>query len=128
MEITYHEFAEILDTKNIATSSTGYTLPPGIYEISDNKFILTFLPPVDVKVNITIDDIRLRSSLSSKRKITFTKKPLFYTILGQIQSQTGPLGDIDEFIQLIPGIYKSDKPINFTGIDKIPSKMVVLLE
>ena len=32
MELTYHEIAEILDTKYIATSCTGYTLPAGTYE------------------------------------------------------------------------------------------------
>ena len=29
------------------------------------------------------------------------------------------LGDVEEFVQLIPGLYKSDKPIHITGIDKV---------
>ena len=32
--LTYHQLAEILDTKIIDTTSTGYTVPPGIYETS----------------------------------------------------------------------------------------------
>ena len=35
-----------------------------------------------------------------------------------IQSHLGPLGDIEGLIQLIPGSYKSDKPINITEKDK----------
>ena len=34
----------------------------------------------------------------------------------------GELGDIEGFVQLIPGSYKSDRPINLTGIDKIHLK------
>ena len=32
------------------------------------------------------------------------------------------MGDIDGFIQLIPGNYESDTPPNITGIDKIHLK------
>ena len=32
------------------------------------------------------------------------------------------LGDIERFVQTIPGSYKSNKPINITGIDKIHLK------
>ena len=38
------------------------------------------------------------------------------------QSHSGELGDIPGFIQLIPGSYKSDRPINITGIDKVHLK------
>ena len=43
-------------------------------------------------------------------------------MLGFIQSHSGPLGDIDGYIQLIPGTYKSELPINITGIDKVHLK------
>ena len=43
----------------------------------------------------------------------------FYVILGFPQSRWGELGDIPGFIQLLPGSYKSDKPIKITEIDKI---------
>ena len=37
----------------------GYTLPSGVYEISDSSFMLNNLLPEEVKKNITIDDVRL---------------------------------------------------------------------
>ena len=78
--------------------------------------------PKEVKVKITIDDIRLVSNLTKNETIKFTKKPFVYVILGFTQSQSGELCDIPGFIQLIPGTYKSDKPINISGIDKIHLK------
>ena len=72
-----------------------------------------------MKVNITIDDIRLKSNLKTNQTLIFTEKSFFYTILGFIRSRSYPLDDIDGFYQLIAGSYKSDKPINITGIDKI---------
>ena len=45
-----------------------------------------------------------------------------YTILGFTQSHSGELDDIERFVQLIPGSYKSDKPINVTGINKLHLK------
>ena len=84
--------------------------------------MLNSLLPDDVKVHVTIDDIRLRSNLPTNKTIRFTKKPFFYTLLGLIQSLSGSLGDIEGFVQLIPGTYKSDKPYNTTGIDKVHLK------
>ena len=49
----------------------------------------------------------------------FTKKSVFSTTLGFTQNHSGPLSDIEEFDQLIPGTYKSDKPIEITGVDKV---------
>ena len=59
----------------------------------------------DIKVNITIDDIRLRSKLSNNETIRFTEKNLFYTIFGFSENQSGPLSDIEELVQSIPGTY-----------------------
>ena len=73
-------------------------------------------------VNITIDDIRLKSNLKINQTLIFTEKSFFYTILAFTQSRSYPLDDIDGFYQLIAGSYKSDKPINITGIDKIHLK------
>ena len=42
----------------------------------------------------------------------------FYTVLGFTRSRSYPLDDIDGFSHLISGLYKSDGPINITGIDK----------
>ena len=65
--------------------------------------MLKSLLPNEVKVNITINDIRLRSNLTIKKTIRFTKKLFFYTILGFIQSYSGHLFDIEPItlLQLI---------------------------
>ena len=45
MELTYHEIAEILDTKYNAATSTAYTIAPRINEISDYISMLKSLLP-----------------------------------------------------------------------------------
>ena len=35
MQLTYNETIDILDLKYIPTKRTGYSLNPGIYEVSD---------------------------------------------------------------------------------------------
>ena len=75
-----------------------------------------------MKVNITIDDIRLKSNLKTNQTLLFKNKSFFYTILGVTQSHQGPLNDIEGYYQILPGNYKSDRPINITGIDKVHLK------
>ena len=106
MGLTYSEVEEILDTKCNATSTTGYTFKPRKFKISDFNLMLKSLIPDEVKVNITIDDIRLRSNLTSNETIRFTKKPLFYRFLGFIQSHSRVLSDFEAFVQLIQGAFK----------------------
>ena len=122
MRLNYDEIMDILDLNYIPTKRTGYSLNPGIYEVVDLNKTLNHILPDNVKVNITIDDIRLKSNLKINQTLIFTEKSFFYTILGFTQSRSCPLDDIDGFYQLIAGSYKSDKPINFTGIDKIHLK------
>ena len=74
MDLTFDELIDILDTKLIAASSAGHTLPPGIYEISDNNLTLKSLIPDDVEVIFTIPDIRLNSDSTTNRTIGFIKK------------------------------------------------------
>ena len=76
----------------------------------------------NVKVSVTIDDIRLKSNLKTNQTLIFTEKSFFHSILGFTRSRSYPLDDIDEFYQLIKGSYKSDKPINIAGIDKVHLK------
>ena len=64
------------------TSTLGYTLEQGIFEVSDIKFLLNSLNPDELKVNIKIDDIRLRSNLTTNKTNRFTKKVFFYATLG----------------------------------------------
>ena len=109
----------MLDLKYISTKRIGYSLNPGIYEVTDSDNTLKHILPDNVKVNITIDDIRLKSNLKYNQTLIFTEKSFFYTMLGFTQSRSYPLDDIDGFYQLIAGSYKSDRPFNITGIDKI---------
>ena len=122
MQLTYHENRDVLDLKYFSTKRIGYSLNPGIFEIVDLNNTLKHILPDNVKVNITIDDIRIKSNLKINQTLIFTEKSFFYTILGFTQSRSYPLDDIDGFYQLISGSYKSDRPINITGIDKVHLK------
>ena len=120
--LTYYKIIEILDVKNIAGSTEGNTLAADIYEATDINMMLKSLFPKYLRVKSTIDDIRLKSNLTVSKTLRFTKKYFFYTALGFTQSHVGVLGDIPGFVQLIPGSYKSDKPMNIAGIDKVHIK------
>ena len=122
MRLSYDEIMKILDLKYIPTKRTGYNLDPSIYEIVDLNKNLKHILPNNVKVNITIDDIRLKSNLKINQTVIFTERSFSYTILGFTQSRSYPLDDVDGFYQIIAGSYKSGKPINITGIDKIHLK------
>ena len=121
-QLTYDEIMNILDLKCIPTKRTGYSLNPVIYEVVDLNNTLKHIIPDDVKIYITIDDIRLKSNLKTNQILLSTEKSFFYTILGFTQFRSYPLDDIEGFYQLIPGFYKSDTPINITGIDKVHLK------
>ena len=72
-ELKNPDIAELFDTKYVATTSLRYTLPRGIYGISDSNSLLKSSLPDDVKVDITIDDIRLRSNLTTNKTTRLTK-------------------------------------------------------
>ena len=122
MQLTFIEIINILDLKHIPTKRIGYSIKPNIYnEVDLNKTLKNILPD-NVKINITIDERKYKTDLKINQTLIFTNKSFFYTILGFTQSHSYPLDDIDGFYQLIPGSYKSDKPINITGIDKVHLK------
>ena len=118
-QLTYDEIMDILDLKYIPTKRTGYKLNPGIYEVVDLNNTLKFILPNIVKVNVTIDDIRLKANIKTNQTLIFTEKSSLYTILSFTRSRSYPLDDIDGFYHVIAGSYRSDTPINITGIDKI---------
>ena len=122
MQLTYDEIMDILDLNYIPTERTGYSLIPAVYEVVDLNNTPKHNLPDNVKVGVTIEDVRLKSNLKSNQTLIFTEKSFFYSILGFTQSRSYPLDDIDGFHQLIAGSYKSDKPINITGIDKFHLK------
>ena len=74
-----------------------------MYEITDINKTLDHVLPNNLKVTITIDDIRLKSNSKINRTLTFTKKSFSYTISEFVHFYSGELGDIDGFIQLISG-------------------------
>ena len=122
MQLTYNEIIDILDSEYIPLERTGCTLNPGIYEVVDLNNTLKYSLPDNVKVSITIDDVRLKSNSKTNQTLIFTNKSFFYAILGFTQSHQGPLNDIEGFYQIILGLYESDKPINITGTDKVHLK------
>ena len=74
LQVTYDELLDILDVGNITGSTIGYTLPPGAYEIDDINLMFKSFFPIEVKVNITIDDITKKSNLTNNKTIRFTGK------------------------------------------------------
>ena len=87
---------------------------------------LKIILPDNVKISVTIDERKQKSNLKINQTLLFTNKSSFYTILGFTQSHSYRLDDIDGFYQMIAGSYKSDKPINITGIDKVHLKCNVV--
>ena len=91
---------------------------PRSYEKTDLNKRLEYTLPGNVKISVTIDDIRLKSSFKINQTLIFYKKSLFYTGLRFAQPLSYPLDAINGFYPLIVGSYKSDRPINITGVDK----------
>ena len=125
-QLTYDEIINILDLKYIPAKRMGYSIEPNIYNVVDLNKTLKNILPNNVKINVTIDERKYKTDLKINQTLIFTDKSFFYTILGFTQSHQGPLNDIEGFCQRIPGSYKSDKPINITGIDEVHLKCNVV--
>ena len=121
-KLTYDEIMDILDLKYIPTKTTGYSIEPNIYNVVDLNETLKNILPNNVKINVTIDERKYKTDLKINQTLIFTNKSFFYNILGFTQSHSYPLDDIQGFYQLIAGLYKSERPINITGIDKVHLK------
>ena len=122
MQLTYDEIINILDLKYIPTKRRGYSIEPNIYNVVDLNKTLKNILPNNIKRNISIDERKYKTDLKISQTLIFTNKSFFYTILGFTQSHQGPLNDIEGFYQILPGSYKSNKPINIIGIDKFHLK------
>ena len=120
MQLTYDEIINILDLKYIPTKRMGYSIEPNIFNVVDLNKTFKKILPNSIKINVSIDERKYKTDLKNNQTLIFTNKSFFYTILGFTQSH--PLDDIDGFYQLIAGSYKSHKPINITGIDKVHLK------
>ena len=79
MQLSFDEFINILDIKTFPSKRTGFTSPPGIYEVSEINKTLAYELPEFVEASITIDDNRLKSNLTINQTITFVKKSFFPT-------------------------------------------------
>ena len=77
MQLTYDEIIDVLDLKYIPAKRTGYTLNPGFYEVIDLNNTLNYILPANVKVTVTIDDIRLKSNFKINQTLIFTEKSFF---------------------------------------------------
>ena len=75
--LSYDETIDILDLEYIPTKRIGYSLNQGIYEVVDLNNTLKFILPDNVKVSITIDDIRLKSIIKINQTLIFTEKSFF---------------------------------------------------
>ena len=122
MQLSYNEIINILDLKYISTERTGYSIEPNIYNVVDLNKTLKNILPNNIKIDITIDERKFKTDLKINQTLIFTNKSFFYFILGFTQSHQGPLNDIEGFYQILPGSYKSERPINITGIDKVHLK------
>ena len=77
MRLSYDEIMDILDLKYIPTKRTGYSLNPSVYEVIDSNNTLKHNLPDIVKVNITKDDIRLKSNLKINQTFYLLKSLSF---------------------------------------------------
>ena len=77
LQITYDEVINILGIKNILTKRTGFSLNPGIYEVSDSNNTFLYFLPDNVKVSVTIDDIGVKSILKINQTLIFTENLSF---------------------------------------------------
>ena len=64
-QLTYDENINILDLRYIPTKRIGYSSNPGTYEVVDLNNTLKYFLPDNVKLSVTIDDIRLKSTLKN---------------------------------------------------------------
>ena len=85
-QLTYDDIIDLFDLKYILTKRTCYYLNPGIYEVVDFNNTLKYILNDNVKVSVSIDDIRLKSILKTNPTLIFTEKSFFYTILGFTRS------------------------------------------
>ena len=55
----------------------GHSLNPGFYEVVDLNNTLKHILPENVKVSVTVNNVRLKSNLKINETLVFTKKSYF---------------------------------------------------
>ena len=76
-QLPYDEISDILDLYYIPTKGIGYSLNPGTYEVADLNNNLNYILTGNVKVSVTIDDVRLKLKLKINQTLNFTQKFFF---------------------------------------------------
>ena len=77
IQLTYNEIVDNMYVEYIAASTIGYTIPPGMYKITDINRMIKSIIPHDEKINIGIDDIRLKSNSTINKTTRFTERCFF---------------------------------------------------
>ena len=73
-QLTYDENKDTLDLKIIPTKITGFSLKPGIFEITDINKPIEYNLADNVKVSITVEAIRMKSNSNNIQTSIFTNK------------------------------------------------------
>ena len=76
-QLTNVEIIDIIKLKYIPKKRTSYSLNPGINKITALNATLEYILPDNVEVNVTDDDIRLKSNSKTNQTLIFTKKSFF---------------------------------------------------
>ena len=67
----------VLDIKYTSATFIEFTLVLGFHELDEDNLMLKSYFPDEVKVDITIDDIRLKSNSTTSKTIRLTKTSFF---------------------------------------------------
>ena len=122
IQLTFDEFIELLDVIYIPSKRVGFFLQPGMYEVTDTNKTLEHILPDNVKVTITIDDLRLKSNLNINQNLIFKKKFFYFAILDFTQSYSGVLGTFESlkvFLICFQARLETINPLKLQALIKI---------
>ena len=77
MQLTNDEIIEILELKHISTKSTGFSVKPNIYQISDKNNTLKKILTDNVEISVTTEEKIYKSNLKISQTLIFTIKISF---------------------------------------------------
>ena len=81
MQLTYDDITNILDLNYIPTKRTSYSLNPVNYKVIDLNIALKYNLPDNVKVSVTMYDVRVKSNFKINQTLLFTEKSFFIQFL-----------------------------------------------
>ena len=77
MQLTYNEIIDKLDLEYIPSKRIGHSLSLSIYEVELLNNTLKHILPDNVKVSVTIDNIKLKSKSKINQTLIFTENSFF---------------------------------------------------